>query len=961
MKRYALSVILVLLFALKLCAQNTGVQQFNVRTYGAKGDGTTDDDVAIQKAVTAAAAFTAATPGSIAEVLVPRGVYIIDVPITITGDRIKLKGDGVIKTESGTITMQSMIDVTGDDFTCEGITIDANDSGPLDNDGNHCLRVAGTNNLIRGVTVKNALDTGFQVHEGSLRTTIRDCISDSCAMGLRVAGDYCSVDRLFVYDFSAEKGATIDPKIGDAQFFSMTNSYFHTLQDTWECFVLVDTGDGGMEVNLTTSEIVCGTATSVGGYATYTIAAGHGYQPGDAFWVISSGIGVVSADDWDRAHKISKVTGNKVIRVLSSTTFALYDTAENARNTDSTTGRLDIVDDSSNTESVNFYVTTPMGGRRTIAVTGGLDYTNDVFTTSDAHNFQTGEPARITPHNRLHILPTGIAGGGTVTLKTPYSAAGSASTAYFRPKRIEQVVISNVVCMAPNESLNDGNLIKVHNCNNLLVEGTKLQNPLNKSISDANDAGTADDEYYNIQALRLGGNVRQATVQNTTLGNGLISNIAANVTSFLAENVTFGDGANRNAYCLEQFQMQNAVFRNCIFRPRLSVIDYEMRDWELEWLEFDNCRLEAENATNSVAWLDATSNIAIVPKLRMGGKIFMRPNCTRVNSAWPGSSVSTFTDSTDVVTMSTAHTLEMGDTVYFTTTGSLPANVVANTLYYFRPTSNTAGTLHTSREACSDAAATPFNLGSGSGSSCLMHTPSGKLGTSLTDSSVTDLIARCLGSPLDLYDITTGNATSGSFVLALKSGTRIWNPNAGRNSSPGWIVTKEGTIGSTANVLQAMPMLNSTFTANITELGNVGTGEDNLLTYSLPASTLAATGDSIEIEAGFTFANNTATKQVKIFIGSNEIYASGASAHQSGALQFRAVVVRDAVNTAKVSLFATANGSNTPFPIAYGNAFAQSSIDWSTALTIKGTGEATSNNDVVMEYLRVRAFPAAPP
>lgn len=60
---------------------------FNIRAFGAKGDGTTDDTTAIQAAITAAG-----VTGGI--VLVPTGTYRLTTGLAITGDRVSLIGQG---------------------------------------------------------------------------------------------------------------------------------------------------------------------------------------------------------------------------------------------------------------------------------------------------------------------------------------------------------------------------------------------------------------------------------------------------------------------------------------------------------------------------------------------------------------------------------------------------------------------------------------------------------------------------------------------------------------------------------------------------------------------------------------------------------------------------------------------------------------------------------------------------
>jgi parallel beta-helix repeat protein len=70
--------------------QDKGGQVYNVKAYGATGDGSTDDTSAIQSAIDAAGANNT--------VFFPKGTYIISSPLTVTNDYVTLAGQGLKST-----------------------------------------------------------------------------------------------------------------------------------------------------------------------------------------------------------------------------------------------------------------------------------------------------------------------------------------------------------------------------------------------------------------------------------------------------------------------------------------------------------------------------------------------------------------------------------------------------------------------------------------------------------------------------------------------------------------------------------------------------------------------------------------------------------------------------------------------------------------------------------------------
>jgi hypothetical protein len=67
--------------------------------------------------------------------------------------------------------------------------------------------------------------------------------------------------------------------------------------------------------------------------------------------------------------------------------------------------------------------------------------------------------------------------------------------------------------------------------------------------------------------------------------------------------------------------------------------------------------------------------------------------------------------------------------------------------------------------------------------------------------------------------------------------------------------------------------------SSVTAAGNVGAGEDDLFSYTLPASTFSADTQTIQANfAGFIIGHASGTRTIKIYFGGTNIFTSGALA-----------------------------------------------------------------------------------
>lgn len=163
----------------------------------------------------------------------------------------------------------------------------------------------------------------------------------------------------------------------------------------------------------------------------------------------------------------------------------------------------------------------------------------------------------------------------------------------------------------------------------------------------------------------------------------------------------------------------------------------------------------------------------------------------------------------------------------------------------------------------------------------------------------------------------------------------------------------DGSITLTSDDLPDINKKAENINTSTTDVGNIGSGEDDLITYAIPAGKLATNGDYAEFTMTLSFAANANNKQVKLYYGATNFYASGAQAQDNGTMEITGKIVRTSATTQKITFHQINNTALFP---DYAN-FATASETMANAITLKATGEATSDNDIVQKILLVKYFP----
>lgn len=216
------------------------------------------------------------------------------------------------------------------------------------------------------------------------------------------------------------------------------------------------------------------------------------------------------------------------------------------------------------------------------------------------------------------------------------------------------------------------------------------------------------------------------------------------------------------------------------------------------------------------------------------------------------------------------------------------------------------------------------------------------------------------------------NNTSGSYALTLQglTGTGvtvtqgylrlIWTDGTNVYGGPEWSLATDKQLradkvfllaGTGAQLVQAGGSLET----NVTAVGNVGTGEDDLMTFSVPAATLGTNGDHLEVEAFGTFAANANNKRVRAKFGATTLIDTGALAINDDAFHLRVRITRIGA-TSQIAIATISTGDAL---LVSQTAYTTPAETLANAVTFKLTGEATSDNDISQKALLVKWYPAA--
>jgi len=143
------------------------------------------------------------------------------------------------------------------------------------------------------------------------------------------------------------------------------------------------------------------------------------------------------------------------------------------------------------------------------------------------------------------------------------------------------------------------------------------------------------------------------------------------------------------------------------------------------------------------------------------------------------------------------------------------------------------------------------------------------------------------------------------------------------------------------------PATDTILSTNLTDAQNTGVGEDDLMSYTVPAGQLADAKDSIWFEMAFAFDSGANNKRVKIYFGATMIYDSLNAVSISGMMVARGRIWRNGATTQTAHVMVTATDHADRATITY------PAETLSGTVVLKATGEATITAEIVQESMIV--------
>lgn len=131
-----------------------------------------------------------------------------------------------------------------------------------------------------------------------------------------------------------------------------------------------------------------------------------------------------------------------------------------------------------------------------------------------------------------------------------------------------------------------------------------------------------------------------------------------------------------------------------------------------------------------------------------------------------------------------------------------------------------------------------------------------------------------------------------------------------------------------------------------TPVGNLGAGEDDLMTYTLPASGITVTGRGVHYAWSGAVANDVNAKTLKIYFGGTAIISPAIPISVAGFWFADARIIRTGASTQRYTVIVTVTNTATNAVSGVFTAQGTLAITETATIVLKATATATTDNDL---------------
>lgn len=198
-----------------------------------------------------------------------------------------------------------------------------------------------------------------------------------------------------------------------------------------------------------------------------------------------------------------------------------------------------------------------------------------------------------------------------------------------------------------------------------------------------------------------------------------------------------------------------------------------------------------------------------------------------------------------------------------------------------------------------------------------------------------------------LSDSQSTTRTAGAFTMP--NGSSVPTIQGITNSIQSFAFNPSGKIQGGMNIPttnQQTAMIGNA-KSDVSTIGNVGVGEDNLLSFVIQANVLANNGDYFECDAFGEFAANANNKTLKCKFGTATIFNTGAVAFNTANWRLNVKILRTGASAQKCIATFWSNDATTPFLQEINT----TAISLASNQTVQFTGEATANDDITQLHM----------